>query len=132
SSMAAKTTGPALGLYAATKLGLRGLGLGVREDLRPSGVGVSVLYPGPIHGAGMWADAGLRTPMGIPTRAPEAVADAVVEAVTHNRAEIDIAPIALRVGAVLAQLRPNWFATLGRRQAAEYAVGLTAAGRLKR
>ena len=59
SSMAAKTAGPSVGLYAATKAGLRALAFSMREDLRPAGVGVSVICPGPISGAGMWADAGL-------------------------------------------------------------------------
>lgn len=132
SSMAAKTAGPAVGLYAATKLGLRGLGLSIREDLRPAGVGVSIIYPGPIRDAGMWADAGLPTPTGIRTKPPEAVADAVVDAIMRNRTEIEVASVALRMGAVLAQLRPGWFAALGRRAAAEYAPALTAAGREKR
>jgi short-subunit dehydrogenase len=132
SSMAAKTAGPAVGLYAATKQGLRGLGLAIREDLRPVGVGVSIIYPGPIRDAGMWADAGLPVPMGIRTKPPEAVADAVVTAIRRNRAEVEVASLALRVGAALAQLRPAWLAALGRRAAGEYAAALTAAGREKR
>jgi short-subunit dehydrogenase len=132
SSMAAKTAGPAVGLYAATKAGLRGLGLGIREDLRPARVGVSIIYPGPIRDAGMWADAGLAAPMMIQPKAPEAVADAVVDAITRNRSEIEVASVALRMGAVLAQLRPGWFAALGRRAAGDYAPALTAAGREKR
>ncbi len=132
SSMAAKTAGPAVGLYAATKAGLRALAFSLREDLRPAGVGVSVICPGPIRDAGMWADAGLSTPFGVSTKPPEAVADAVVDAITHDRAEIEVASLALRMGAVLAQLRPAWFGVLGRRAAAEYAAALTAAGRQKR
>jgi short-subunit dehydrogenase len=62
SSMAAKTAGPSVGLYAATKAGLRALAFSMREDLRPTGVGVSVICPGPISEAGMWADAGLDEP----------------------------------------------------------------------
>ncbi|MGQ0803291.1 MAG: SDR family NAD(P)-dependent oxidoreductase [Actinomycetota bacterium] len=132
SSMAAKTAGPAVGLYAATKAGLRGLGLSIREDLRPAGVGVSIIIPGPISGVGMWADAGLSTPTAIRPKTPEAVARAVVDAITHNRAEVEVASIGLRTAAVLAQLRPAWFAALGRSSAGKYAVGMTAAGRKKR
>jgi short-subunit dehydrogenase len=132
SSMAAKTTGPGVGLYAATKAGLRGLGLAIREDLRPAGVGVSIIFPGPISHAGMWADVGLPTPMGMRTKTPEAVAHAVIEAIRHNRVEIEVAPLVLRAAAVLAQLRPGWFAALGRRSAGQYATAMTAAGRKKR
>ena len=132
SSMAAKTSGPAMSIYAATKLGLRGLALALRWDLLPHGVGVSVLYPGPIRDAGMWADAGLAAPWGMPAKRPEAVAAAVVDAIKFDRAEVDVAPVVLRLAAVLAQLRPVWFAALGRRSAREYADAMTEAGREKR
>ena len=132
SSLAAKTSGQALSVYAATKLGLRGLALSLRQDLRAAGVGVSVIYPGPISDAGMWADAGLQTPMGIRARPPKAVADAVVRAIVDNRAEADVASPVLRVAALFAQLRPTWFAAFGRHAGAnEYATAMTAAGRAK-
>ena len=132
SSMAAKTSGPAISIYSATKLGLRGLALSLRWDLRPQGVGVSVVYPGPIRDAGMWADAGIETPWGMPTKSPEAVAAAVVDAITSNRAEVDVAPFLLRAMAVVAQLRPSLFAALGRRSGQDYAEAMAAAGREKR
>jgi short-subunit dehydrogenase len=133
SSLGAKATGPALSLYAATKAALRALALSLREDLRPSGVGVSVIVPGPIRDAGMWADAGLPTPMGLPTRPPDAVASAVVNAIYDDRAEVTVAAPLLRAGAAFAQLFPGWFSTLGRRAGADrYAAELTAAGRHKR
>ena len=45
-------------LYAATKFGLRGFALNLREDLRDTGVGVSVITPGAIRDAGMFAERG--------------------------------------------------------------------------
>jgi hypothetical protein len=63
---------------------------------------------------------------------PEAVAHAVVRAIEHDRAEVEVASIALRAAAVLAQLRPEWFAALGRRSADEYAARMTEAARDKR
>lgn len=134
SSLGAKAVGPSLGVYAATKAALRALSQALRQDLRPGGVGVSVIFPGPIRGAGMWAEAGLATPRGAGRlRTPEAVADAVVKAVKRNRAEIEVASPALRLGGVLAQLRPEWFEALGRRAGAdEVAARLTAADREKR
>ena len=134
SSMGAKLVGPALGLYSATKLGLRALAHALRQDLRNAGVGVSVVFPGPIRDAGMWADAGLPTPRGMgKTRSPADVADAVMDAINRNRVEIEVASPAVRFGAVLAQLRPGWFMALGRHSGA-YAVGdeMTEAHRDKR
>src|SRR5947207_198417 len=85
----------------------------VLEELDGSGVGVSLIYPGPISHAGMWADAGAPTPPGVRPRPPEAVANAVVQAIQRNRPEIDVASLTLRLGAALALLRPEWFAFLG-------------------
>jgi short-subunit dehydrogenase len=134
SSMGAKAVGPSLGVYAATKAGLRGLAQSLRQDLRAGGVGVSVIFPGPIRGAGMWAEAGLATPRGAGRlRTPEDVAGAVVKAVERSRAEIEVASPALRLGGVLAQLRPEWFEALGRRAGAyEVAAKLSVADREKR
>ena len=134
SSMGAKVVGPALGVYSATKAGLRALSLALRQDLRDSGVGVSVIFPGQIRDAGMWADTGLPTPRGAgKTRSPEDVAAAVVRAIARNRAEVEVASLAVRFGAVLAQLRPAWFIALGRRAGADdLAAKMTDALRDKR
>ena len=134
SSMGAKVVGPSLGLYAATKAALRALSLALRQDLGSAGVGVSVIFPGPVRDAGMWAEAGLPTPRGAGRcRPPEAVADAVIEAVERNRAEIEVASAAVRLGAVLAQLKPEWFIALARRVGADQvAANMAAAARDKR
>jgi hypothetical protein len=53
--------------------------------------------------------------------------------VERNRAEIEVASPALRLGGVLAQLRTEWFEALGRRAGAdEVAAKLSAANREKR
>ena len=107
-------TAPASSLYAATKFGLRGFALSIREDLRPHGVGVSVVLPGFIREAGMFAEAGVKLPPGIGTRSPQDVADAVISAIERNRAEIDVAPVTLRVGARFASAAPEIAATAQR------------------
>jgi short-subunit dehydrogenase len=107
SSLSGKAASPRGSLYSATKFGLRGFALSLRDDLRPSGVGVSTIFPGFIRDAGMWANAGARLPRGVGTRAPGDVATAVVRAIEHNRAEVDVAPFGLRVGAGLAGLAPE-------------------------
>ena len=102
SSLAGKAASSGGSLYSATKFGLRGFALGLREDLRPRGIGVSVVSPGFIRDAGMFHDSGAKLPPGVGTRTPAQVAAAVVGAVEANRAEVDVAPVALRVGAAVA------------------------------
>lgn len=115
SSLAGKAASPGGALYSATKFGLRGFALGLREDLAPRGVGVSAVYPGFISDAGMFADSGARLPRLVGTRPPEDVAAAVVEAIERDRAEIDVAPFGLRVGALLAGVAPALSARVQRR-----------------
>ncbi len=114
SSLAGKAASPSASLYNATKFGLRGFALAAREDLRDSGVGVSVILPGFIRDAGMFAESGAKLPPGIGTRSPEDVAAAVLEAVSRNRAEVVVAPLGLRLGADLASLAPALAAGLQR------------------
>ena len=49
-------------VYAATKFGLRGFALCLRADLAGTGVGVSLVAPGFIRDAGMFADSGRQAP----------------------------------------------------------------------
>jgi short-subunit dehydrogenase len=114
--------------YVATKFALRGFALALREDLRKQNVGVSVILPGFISEAGLFADAGVRLPPGVGTRPPADVAKAVFRAIEHNRAEVDVAPASLRIGALFAGVAPQTSAALSRlmgseRLAAEYAEG---------
>jgi short-subunit dehydrogenase len=114
SSLSGKAASPASSIYSATKFGLRGFALGLREDLRSEGVGVSVISPGFIRGAGMFADTGVQLPPGVGTRSPEDVAGAVIRAVEHNRAELDVAPLSLRLGADIGAVAPGLAALASR------------------
>jgi short-subunit dehydrogenase len=102
-------------IYAATKFGLRGFAQGLREDLRPRGVGVSTVFPGFIRDAGMFHESGARLPAYIRTKTPEQVARAVVQAIERDRSEVDVAPVTLRLGAALAGLAPEPVAIVQRR-----------------
>ncbi len=126
----AATTGSAL--YSATKFGLRGFALGLRADLAGTGVGVSVVLPGFIRGAGMFHDSGVTLPRGVGTRTPEDVASGVVAAVEGDRAEVDVAPLTLRAGAALAGLAPGVAQRLSGRQGAGVARDIAAGQRDKR
>jgi uncharacterized protein len=115
SSLQGKAATPNSSLYVATKFGLRGFALALREDLRAAGVGVSVVMPGFIRDAGLFADSGVRLPPGVGTRTPEQVAAAVISAVEGNRAEVAVAPPMLRLGAALAGIAPELSAAVSRR-----------------
>ncbi|MFI5004034.1 MAG: SDR family NAD(P)-dependent oxidoreductase [Solirubrobacterales bacterium] len=114
SSLSGKAASARSAMYNATKFGLRGFALGLRPDLRAQNVGVSVVCPGFIREAGMFADSGAKLPTGVGTRSPQDVARAVVEAIERNRAEVDVAPLTLRVGAIFASAAPGLAATFTR------------------
>lgn len=115
SSLSGKAPSPQSTLYNATKFGLRGFALALRAELHGSGVGASVVCPGFIREAGMFAEAGVKLPRGVGTRSPEDVARAVAGAIEHNRAEVDVAPLSLRAGAAFANLAPGIAASVTRR-----------------
>lgn len=114
SSAAGKQPTAGAAIYSATKHGLRGWGGSLRDDLHGTGVGVSVIFPGVIEEAGMWGDAGMKTPKGVPKKYPSDVADAVVEAIEKNRAELDVADPLQRLGGVLAAIAPHTAARIRR------------------
>lgn len=115
SSLSGKSAQPGGSLYSATKFGMRGFALGLREDLRDRGVGVSTVFPGFIRDAGMFAEAGVELPKGVATRSPEDVAAGVVKAIEQNRAELDVAPLSLRAGAIAAGVAPQLAANISRK-----------------
>lgn len=132
-SLSGKAAGPASSIYSATKFGLRGFALGLREDLQPHGVGVSTILPSFIGDAGMFADSGVKLPRGVGTRTSDDVAAAVIRAIESNRAELDVAPLGLRLGATFAGVAPGVAAAVSRRLGSErIAAGLDAAHRDKR
>ena len=114
SSISGKVATMGSSVYSATKFGLRGFSLGLREDLRPHGVGVTTVFPGFIRDAGMFADSGVKLPRGAGTRSPDDVARAVLRAVRKNPAEIDVAAFDQRFGAFLAGISPSLVASLAR------------------
>ncbi len=93
SSISGKAPTARASLYAATKFGLRGFAFCLREDTRGSGVGVSVVSPGAIRAAGMFADSGASAPPLMGTGKPEQVGSAVVSAIERNRSEVTVAPL---------------------------------------
>jgi short-subunit dehydrogenase len=107
SSISGFASTPRASLYAATKFGLRGFALNLREDLRGSGIGVSVITPGAIREAGMFAESGAPPPPGLGTGTPQQVGDAVVRAIERDKSEISVAPLRQRALARFAMMAPE-------------------------
>jgi uncharacterized protein len=128
SSLAGKAASPQSSLYNATKFGLRGFALALRAELRSSGVGVSVVCPGFIREAGMFADSGARLPAGVGTRSPRDVAQAIVHAIERNRGEVDVAPLPLRAGAIFSSVMPGLAATVTRKTGGDDVAAAIATG----
>lgn len=128
SSIAGKTATPGSSLYSATKFGLRGFGQALRSDLRGTGVGVSVVFPGFIRDAGMFHESGVQLPSYVGTSTPEQVAAGVLRAIEQDRGEVDVAPASVRVGVKFAALAPATSARLTQRLGSERIARQIASG----
>jgi short-subunit dehydrogenase len=128
SSLSGKSATPLSSVYNATKFGLRGFALGLRADLDPLGVGVSLVSPGTIREAGMYADSGADPIPGLGTGSPQQVADAVVGAIEKNRVEVTVAPIQQRVLAHFALASPGIAVKIASGEAGQKAAANVAAG----
>jgi uncharacterized protein len=128
SSLSGKAASGGGSVYSATKFGLRGFALALREDLQRYGVGVSVVLPGFIREAGMFAESGVRLPPGVGTRSPQDVAAAVVSAIERNRAEVEVAPVGLRLGTAVAAVAPALSAAVSRRLGSDRIAARIVAG----
>jgi short-subunit dehydrogenase len=93
-------------IYTATKFGLRGFAHVLRAQMKRKNVGVSLVTPGPVREAGMFARGGGKPPPLIGTSSPEDVGRAVVRAIERNAAEIDVASFGLRAISKLGALAP--------------------------
>jgi short-subunit dehydrogenase len=105
-SLAGKAANPRSSIYNATKFGLRGFALALRCDLAPRGIGVSLVSPGFIREAGMFADSGAKLPPGLGTGTPAQVADAVISAIERDKVEVSVAPPLQRALAHLSLATP--------------------------
>jgi short-subunit dehydrogenase len=110
SSLAGKV-GPAYNEpYAATKAGLIGLNQSLRAEYRHAPIGFSVVCPGFTTGDGMYqrmTEEGVRSNRLLGETTVEKVADAVVEAIRHDRAEIIESGSPVRPLLALSQVAPG-------------------------
>jgi short-subunit dehydrogenase len=115
SSLSGKVATANSALYSATKFGLRGFASGLRQDLRGTGVGVSCVFPGPIRDAGMFAETGVKMPLGAGIRSPEDVARAVLRAIERDVGEIDVASVPAKAWSLVGAVAPATLARINRR-----------------
>lgn len=94
-------------LYNASKFGLRGFSLALRQDVAEHGIGVSIVEPSFIKTAGMFAENAVELPKAVRLKSPEDVAQAVLKAVQKNTGESFVAPVELRAAVSLAVVAPN-------------------------
>ncbi|MEV7614221.1 SDR family NAD(P)-dependent oxidoreductase [Streptomyces sp. NPDC089799] len=107
-SISGKAATRSSSLYNATKFGLRGFALALRQDLAGTGVGVSLVQPGFVRDAGMFAATGAATPNRIRTVSPAQVAEGVVRAVRRDLCEVNVAPLELRLLSAIAGQFPRF------------------------
>jgi short-subunit dehydrogenase len=109
SSLSGKAASPRASIYNGTKFGLRGFALALREDLAGDGdgIGVSVVMPGFIRGAGMFADSGAKPPPGVGTATPKQVGAGVVRAIERNVGQVTVAPFRQRALTNFAHVFPG-------------------------
>jgi short-subunit dehydrogenase len=107
SSLGGKKGSPYSATYAATKAGLIAWASALRSELRGTGVGASVISPGFVSEAGMFAERRQRAPWLLGTSTPETVANAVVRAITRDVGEIIVNPGPIRLMLALDALSPR-------------------------
>jgi uncharacterized protein len=78
-----------------------------------------VIFPGFVSDAGFFAESGIRLPRWVGTRTPDQVAAAVVRGVEQERAELDVAPLGLRLGTRISALAPITAGRVQRRLGSE-------------
>lgn len=111
-SVSGKVASNESSMYNATKFGLRGFSLAFRQDLAPSGVGLSIVEPGFVGEAGMFVESGGKLPPGVRTVTPKQVAKGVIKAIKRDRAEVVVAPIEIRASGVVGSIFPSLAASL--------------------
>jgi short-subunit dehydrogenase len=108
SSLGGKKGSPYSATYAATKAGLIAWTSGLRIELQGTGVSASVICPGFVSEAGMFAVRTQDAPRVLGTSTPEAVARAVLRAIRKDLFEIIVNPGPVRLGLVFEHLSPGF------------------------
>jgi short-subunit dehydrogenase len=102
---------PFVSTYSASKFALRGLALSVREELKNTGVNISLLNPGPVHTKMLLKES--EDPQAVisfaeKTISTEEIARSVLYLINHPKAEMTI-PVGNRYSALIINHFPNLF-----------------------
>lgn len=95
SSLSAYCTPPFFTAYAASKHALRGFVLALRQELRPEGIHVGMVSPGPIYTPLIEQELHqdmYRLPFGIPVLTPETAAEYILKFLLHPRRRERVVP----------------------------------------
>ena len=106
-SLAGMAASPGTRMYNATKFGLRGFALSLAQELDGTVVGCTLVAPGFIRDAGMFADNDIELPQGVRTKAPDDVAAGVVKAITGGPTEVFVSPPELRIASPFGTVAPG-------------------------
>ena len=108
SSLGGKKGSPYSATYAATKAGMIAWTSGLRIELEGTGVSASVICPGFVSEAGMFAVRTQKAPRVLGTSTPEAVVRAVLRAIQRDVGEIIVNPGPVRLMLVFEHLSPRF------------------------
>lgn len=101
--------------YSASKGGLIMWTDGLRQELKDTKVNISVICPGYISDAGMFYDGHVDPPALLGSSKPQDVADAVVKAITQNKAEIIVNKGPIKPLLAIGQISPVFGDTVVRK-----------------
>ena len=119
-SVAGKTAAPYNTVYSSSKHGLVGFSWSLREEMKPHGIGVSVINPGYVGDAGMfydWSEG--KTPNGlIKTVTPKKVADETVAAIENDKPEVMVTTGLANIVDIFHAISPRFTTSIARRTGA--------------
>jgi short-subunit dehydrogenase len=94
-------------VYAATKHAVVGFSESLRWELDGTGVSTSVVCPYFVREAGLYHDNSGGEESKVATSSPQEVADAVVKAITGNKARVVVSPLIVKAGPLARAISPE-------------------------
>lgn len=115
-SLAGKTAEPYNTVYSSSKHAVVGFSWSLREELRPYGVGVSVVCPSFVSDVGMYTEWSSQDPPAPASLvSPDDVATATIKAIERNRAEILVTKGVSKIVDVVHAVSPELATATARR-----------------
>jgi short-subunit dehydrogenase len=101
-------------VYSATKHAVVGFTESLRWELEGSGVSTSVVCPYFVREAGLYHENSGGEGKGVATSSPQEVADAVVKAITGDKARVIVSPLIVKLGPLGRAISPEIVFKAGR------------------